>query len=433
MVFGALVLAGCLLPFQKPTPVDPRGVTADQVTLRDGSVVLGLVISVNAGSRGSLELLVRRAWAENHLKGWARKWDRAIEPTARLGVRQRQFRLEAWRRDRAGKDPGDDRMLGWIDRELRRIDDPAGSIRTFLVPVHLARSDVRSLVQQPSSKTRLLQLGWLCDFPEVESMPLDELVGALESRGFAGTGNQVPSLAHLLPPHVESDLTWRARRAATELAVDPELRFVRFHDMVMPDLKNQASLEKLSLSTVLSEVSRFLDPDHGREDPLAAAFKRVSARGRVGALVTRLEMAADFSHAVTETTLWVQAGPDRWVPFVTRNAAVRLDDLPPDAGANLAADPQVERAFALFGALGLGTVPADCKARALRMGAAAAKALGTARAAISQDLDSLALPILENGDERIGISFPTPDKAISLPAFDKESAPDTPAGAARKR
>jgi len=424
MVSGALLLAGGLLAFQKPGSVDSASSAAERVTLRDGSVVLGLVTSASAGPRGSVELLVRRAWAENHLKNWVRKWDRAIEPAVRLAVRQRRLRLEAWRRDRAVKVPDGDRIIAWINRALKRLDDPAGSIRTTLIPVHLARSEIRSLIRQPASSTRLLQLGWLCDLPEVESMPLDELQDALEGRGFAATGNRVPSLARLLPPFVESDLTWQARRAATELVVDPDLRFVRFHDMVLPDLKNQAALENLNLSTALSEVSRLLDPNRGREDALIAALKQVSQRGRVGALVTRLEMGDDFSRAVAETTLWVQAGPERWVPYVTRNAAVRPDDLDPDAGANLAADPQVEKVFSLFGALGPGAVPAEYKTRALKMGAAAEKALGMARAAISQDLDSLALPVLENTDERAGRNLPTSDKA---------RAPDTAAGAARKR
>jgi hypothetical protein len=45
--------------------------------------------------------------------------------------------------------------------------------------------------------------------------------------------------------------------------------------------------------------------------------------------------------------------------------------------------------------LGLGAVPAEMKERSLRIGAATERALGMARSAFNQDLDQLALPVLE--------------------------------------
>ena len=42
----------------------PGETAADQITLNDGSVVKGLVTSAANGPRGSVEFLVRRAWAE---------------------------------------------------------------------------------------------------------------------------------------------------------------------------------------------------------------------------------------------------------------------------------------------------------------------------------------------------------------------------------
>ena len=100
-----------------------------------------------------------------------------------------------------------------------------------------------------------------------------------------------------------------------------------------------------------------------------------------------------------ESTLWVRAGGDRWVPFGARSASIRPDDLAPEAGQNLAGDPQVSTAFSLVESLGLGAIPPELKQRSLRMGAATEKALGTARSAISQDLEGLMLPIFEGGKE----------------------------------
>ena len=152
----------------------------------------------------------------------------------------------------------------------------------------------------------------------------------------------------------------------------------------------------MNLSSALGGVLKLFDPDQGKEDPLVAALKKVGSRGRVGALVTKLDLSADMSQTTVEATMWVRAGGDQWVPFVTRSASVRPDDLPPEAGRNLAADPQVQTATSLVEALGLGTVAPEIKQRSLKMGAATDKALGAARAAINRDLNALRLPIFEN-------------------------------------
>jgi len=396
MICGTLILAGSLMALQQSAAKPAHAAATERVTLRDGSVVLGLVTAVSTGPRGAVELLVRRDWAESHLKTWAGKWSRAIEAGSKLAARQRRERLRAWRGERAASAQADDRIVAWIDQELKRLDDPAHTARTPLMPVHLSRSDVRGLVRQPPSNTRLLRLGWLCDLPEVETMPLDDLKDALEGRGFTVNGDQAPSLAGLLPLFPEPEISWLGRRAATELAVDSDLRFIRYQNMVLPDSKTGQPLESLNVSSAIAEVAKLFDPDQGRQDPLVSTLKKVGDRGRVGALVTRLEIPADMSQITVEATMWVRASADRWVPFVTRSASVRPDELPAEAGRNLAADPQVQSAISLVEALGLGTIPAEFKQRSLKMGATTEKALGTARGALNQDLNALMLPIFEN-------------------------------------
>ena len=125
---------------------------ADRVTLRDGSVVLGLVTSVSSGPRGAVEMLVRREWAETHLKTWAPSGTAPSRPAReqRPVTGASGCGLAAG----AGGPPrADDRILAWIDQELKRLDDPARLARTPLMPVHLSRSDVRSLARQPQAST----------------------------------------------------------------------------------------------------------------------------------------------------------------------------------------------------------------------------------------------------------------------------------------
>src|SRR5271157_4431441 len=132
MICGTLILAGSLMALQKPADKAAHAAATERVTLRDGSVVLGLVTAVSTGPRGAVELLVRRDWAESHVKTWAGKWSRAIEAGSKLAARQRRERLGAWRGERAASAPADDRIVAWIDQELKRLDDPAVTTRTLV-------------------------------------------------------------------------------------------------------------------------------------------------------------------------------------------------------------------------------------------------------------------------------------------------------------
>jgi len=397
MVGHAMLWGLLLVGADGPRPAS-RETAADRVTLRDGSVVFGLVISTTAGTRGSVEFVVRRAWADKTLKQHLQSWDRSTAATTRLAVGQRRKRLEAWSRERASSVGPDDRIMQWINHELARPAAPAKPEPSILLSVRLPRNEVRGMERRPAQAERLIRLAWLCDLPDPETMPLAELKDALEARGFAvdAAGKTQPAaLDRLLPPTPEPEPTWLARRAATELAVDPNLRFIRFQDTVVPDAGAGQPLAEMGLSTAVSELKRLLDPDQGQQaDPLAEKLKAIAARGRIGAIVTRLEIAPDLSGVAVESTLWIRGG-ERWAPFGSRNATVRPDDLGQEAGKNLEADPQVQGAFRIAELLGLGAIPPDVKQRSLRIGAATEKALGMARSAFNQDLDALALPVLE--------------------------------------
>src|SRR5215831_10355064 len=78
-----------------------REAAADRITLRDGSVVRGLVIAATSGPRGAVEFLVRRDWAEKHLGDHLAAWERSSAAAIRRAVEQRRQRLMDWRRDRA--------------------------------------------------------------------------------------------------------------------------------------------------------------------------------------------------------------------------------------------------------------------------------------------------------------------------------------------
>lgn len=400
MVVWTLLLAASLTAQAEPA--------AEVVTLRDGSTILGQILTAPPAGKGSgkgtgskgvqpIQVLVRRGWAEAHQKERLAAWDHVDEPAAQRAASVQRERLTRWRREREKLLPEterrNDRILTWIDRQLERLDAPGDSSRSPLVIARIPRSEVKSLGHKPATMSRLLALAWLCDLPEPEAMPADALKDAIEGRGLIADVSRPVNLDRLLPPAPESEARWLARRAATEVTVDPGLRFIRYQDLVLPDAKNAQLFDQLALGSGLSDLKKLLDPGENSPDPLVERFEKIEANGRIGAVVTRLTIPTDLSSASVDVTLWVRVGPKRWVSAGSQSASVRPDDLAADAGNELADDPQIQSVFRLAQALGLGQVAQELKQRSLRIGAATQKALDNTRSTFQTGLDTLAFPV----------------------------------------
>lgn len=225
----ALVLAP---PAAPPAPAPPD-TSADVLTLRDGSVVLGQV--VETAPRGPLVMYVRRAWAEASLPDRARRWTEAEKPLLRKAYQTRLDRLAAWRRERVkdSRNPDGDVIDRWLARQLDRLGPPADPPPAPLMVVTLNRTEVKGLVRRPRATARMLRQGWLSGFRDVETMPMADLKAALEDRGFA-TGKEKDQddppvkLDKLLPILPETEAEWLTRRAATELCMTPGCVSSRF-------------------------------------------------------------------------------------------------------------------------------------------------------------------------------------------------------------
>ncbi len=385
----------------------PSKTAAEVVTLRDGTTILGQIVETPPPKKGHANatqpilMVVRRAWGEVHQKERLSSWERSDAQKLRQVEKQRKERLVRWRRERSAVVAEDqrqaDRILTWIDSQLDGLGDPGRSDQSTLLIARIPRGDVRSLEHKPAASTRLLALAWRCRLPEPETLPVDQLRESIEGRGFVVDTSRPISIDDLLPRGVESDTRWLARRAATEVAVDPGLRFLRYQDLILPDSKEPQSFDQLALGNGLSELKKLLDPDSdtSRVDPLVERLEKIEANGRVGAVVTSLKIPPDLGSASVEITLWVRFGPRKWFPVDTQKGTVRADDLGPDAGKELEDDPQIQSAFRFAEGLGLGQAIQDLKSKSLRIGAATQKALGIARSASETSLNALALPVFE--------------------------------------
>jgi hypothetical protein len=359
---------------------------ADAVTLRDGAVVLGQV--VEPATPGTLRVLVRRAWARDHVPDWARRWEAAEAPRLLQARRQRRERLEAWRRERRPEPGRDDPIGSWIDAELARLGDDQPA-ETPLMLVELPRAGVKAVTRRPDELGRRLRQGWLAGFADVETKVPEDLTSALEGRGFAVRGAELPSVDSLLPIPAEPDARWQLRRAATEVSAERGLWFLRHGDqLVLPEGEPGVPADA---ATALAAFKALLQDEPG--DPLQPHLVATGRRGRVGLVVTRLDTAPDASGVTVEMTLWVRSGEGRWAPAGSKAAAVGVDEVRAGAAGQVEADPQVQEVFRAFEALGLGAAGEEARRQAVAVGAATQMALGRARAAFDRALEPLVLPI----------------------------------------
>jgi len=383
ILFVALTLAG------------PEPSAADAVTLRDGSVVLGSVLAPGPHGDGMvgpmrlkmLLMIVRRKWVEAKLPARAAAWERVEIVGVKKARAQRVERLKAWRQERRPGDDREDRIGAWIDGQLAGLKDRAAIPLSQLMQVEIDLREVKSITNKPGH--HLLLLGWRCGLDGAEEMAPADLKAAVEGRGFVADRIEPVALDDLLPMTAEPEDRWLARRAATEVVYEPGLRFIRYQGLVLPEGEVGAAPDALgALGAIKGLVG-----DQPAEDPMLGKAREVAARGRVGLVETALEMAADFTEVKVVSTLWVRHGRDDWKGVDKRPATVRPDELKPEAGEELAADPQVKAAFGIVEGLGLGAVDPGLKGRSLKVGAASRRALHQAQGALDADLQEWALPV----------------------------------------
>ena len=363
---------------------------ADRVTLRDGTLILGQVAETS--SRGSIRLLVRRGWAEANAPEWLKKWKAAESADNQRVESQRLQRLRAWQKVRARQAgaAGSDPIRSWIDAEVDRLEGKGNGTEPPLIQVTLRKDELQEMVRRPATTSRKLRLGWLCEFPQVETMPVAQLEQSLEGRGFSLKPSAPVSVDSLLPPALESETVWQTRRAVTEVVNDPGLKLVRYGSLLLPEPERGQPLEIGAAVSALSDLKQLLEGP--APDPLPGALSKIAAQGKIGAMVTQLDLSPDLTSVRVNSTLWV-CRSGRWRPAGQREAVAQTRDQPANAGQPLAEDPQVKAVFKLVETLGLGNVPDEDKARSLSMGAATQAALAKVRAQVLEDFDKLALPV----------------------------------------
>ena len=295
---------------------------------------------------------------------------------------------------RPSREGGGDRIAAWLDRELARPAGPATP--TPLMAVRIGRAEVKTIDRRGMAAARALRYGWSIGLADVETMPIADLNDAIAGRGLIAKGDAPIPLDGLLPVGVESEGQWLRRRAATEVGNDEGLRFVRYGNSIMPEPGvGGANVAAVADATIADTIKDLLGV--ATEDPIAAKLRAVAARGRVGAMVTRLDMAPDMESVTVEAVLYVRGPRGDWTKTITRAGSIRSNEVAPGAVAAIADDPQVKTVFGMFDAMGFGGVSPEMKRKGLAVGAMTRRALGLARSALERDLAAIAVPVEGSG------------------------------------
>ncbi len=250
---------------------------------------------------------------------------------------------------------------------------------------------------------RALRYGWILGFNDPETTPLADLKDSISARGMTTAGNEPIPLDSLLPPAAETDDRWALRRAATEALNDEGLRFVRHGNVVLPEPVPGQPVDPAQAAAVLQETIREV-LGGSTTDPLPARLQGVAAKGRVGAIVTRMELSPDLDGVTVESALFFRTG-NGWTRGPWRAGTLRVGDVTPGAAEAVADDPQVKAAFGLVDSIAPGMITPQMKQKGLDVGATTKRALSMARSALSRDLAALAVP-LESAEAKKSVPNP---------------------------
>ncbi len=361
--------------------------TADRVTLRGGTTILGQVTS-DANAR-RIDVIVRRGWLRSSYPEIAELSEAREAPLRRRARSERLQRLRDWERDRASDGNPVDPIDAWIDQELERLSKPLDEDLPPLMVISFPKNQVLEIAQRPDDERRMLRQGWIAGFDDLETMSADLLKAGLEDRGLSTRGPNPVSIAHLLPTPLESDQRWLARRASTEVLHDSGLRLIRFGDLVLPDPESGQGMDQALMTNAIGGLLNDLLGGTEKGDPLLPHLQRVESRGKVGAMLTTLEMAPDYRRVSVLATLYVRVGPNRWLPAARRQAVVTEAEIEAGEPQAIANDPQVVSVFEMVDALGLGNLDPGMKQRSLAVGAMTQQAIHEARSQLQGDLQTV--------------------------------------------
>jgi hypothetical protein len=331
-------------------------------------------------------MVVRRAWLQ---KQYPEFWQEHLKSeTKAFEVNRNKLvaRIEEWKKDYDGDDA---EVIGdFLDNNVKLLGlneavDPSKFAFTVL---NLSSERIRRPWIQSPDRHRLAGIAWSENIDGVETANASVLKRELEKRNVDLDGYSL-KLGNEMPPMLESDTDWEARKALIEFALLERVEYQGTGEMFFRRGENANPMQAMQAMMQNGGLGGFSQIDKlGRELGLPEFQNRKSNENSdawIKPMIEAAEKANRRSFSVSrmepgdpvkvETSLYYKAMDGRWYPLATFANSERLRDQSADELDALKEDPQVARVMDIAKQFGLADP--SLLDQAIRNGAATRKAL----------------------------------------------------------
>ena len=368
---------------QKPKSARSR-LGTDFVTLKNGVGLRGAVLA--RGKDGNLLMAVRREWLREIHPDFYKDKTRVQAKVQAANAVLLLARIKAWMKERSEVRD----LTFFLKSELKRIEklmeDPDAAPKipeSQFILLDVSKGQVVRAYVQPRERKRVVLLAWRERLSDPERKSVNDLIQELRKRGVEDLSQPV-DLSDRLPPHLQGEREWAARKAIVEYRYHKSIDFqgtgnllVRTGDeapnverlrLILEVLKNQ--LENELLADLLGKPR----PSHNqRHDPLEKAISAAQQEDARAVRITRVRQNVKTKRVTVEIRFLARMPNSAW-KTVWKHVESRDASKPrPEVEERIANDPRVKKVVDLVKAVGSQRAD-DAVKLALRFGAATMEA-----------------------------------------------------------
>ena len=367
---------------QNQAGVEPKRLAVDVVSVRGVGRIHGIVLEQN---QKAVSIVVRRKWLKETRPDFWKQHQEAEKKQLSAGREKVKLRIEQWRSELEGEEG--EAISEFLDdnEKMLGLDKPLDLSQLPFTIVSVDDESKRKVYLQSEDRHRLAGIGWFEKVEGVETMNAKVLKRKLVERKIDIESYQL-KLGNQIPPMVESDEKWAARKALIEFALLPRLEYQGIGDsyfrrganvsplqalqqMMMQGGRGFSQLDQLGKELGLPEFQDRRTKSE-KQSWLKKMVKTAEKEGRHSFSVSKLIQGNTVS---VSTTLYFKAADAMWYPLKEFSSVEKLSDQSSDDVDQLMQDPQVARVAEMAKQFGVGKQ--GLLEEAIRSGVATKKAL----------------------------------------------------------
>ena len=370
--------------WQKPRTVDAKKLAVDVVLVRNVGRLCGIILDQNSAG---VSIVVRRDWLkQTHPEFW--KTHLVAETEAIESGRDRiKKRIADWREEYRDDDAITIGEFLDANVKLLKLDKPVDVSTFAFTVVNVERDRIGRVYAQTPEENKLAAVAWSEKVEGVENIASRALKRKLKKDKVDVEGYEL-KLGNEMPPMIESDEKWQARKAIVEFGMLSRIEFqgsgTAFFQrgktpnaaQAMQGVLNGGGVSGFSQIDKLGKelgLPEFGGQDIERDDneEIAPMIEAAEQANRRSFSVSILEQGPTVK---VKTKLYFKALDTRWYPLTEFSNSERLSDQTKEEIEGVKKGPRVAKMLKTMNLLGAGVDPAIMD-KALRSGVATKKAL----------------------------------------------------------